>query len=87
MAGSSLSHLLPVLEGNSSYMVLTAAEVVDFIGGSPGPSVRAAEVVDFTGGSPGPSAKAAEANDMSNKVTARMRFIVSPIVGDSPETV
>jgi len=70
MAGSSLSHLLPVLEGNSSYMVLTAAEVVD-----------------FTGGSPGPSAKAAEANDMSNKVTARMRFIVSPIVGDSPETV
>jgi hypothetical protein len=46
MAGSSLSHLLPVLEGNSSYMVLTEAEVVDFTGGSPGPSAKAAEAND-----------------------------------------
>jgi hypothetical protein len=33
----------------------------------------------LVGGSPGPSAKATAANDMSNSVTARMRFI-----GDSP---
>ena len=42
-----------------------------------------------TGGmGPGPSAIATEANDMSNNVTARIRFMVILLmVGDSPETV
>jgi len=63
-----------------------------FTGGRPPPSADRTTVgfvvVVLLGGSPPPSAKATEANDMSNSVTARIRFItILLIVGNTPETV
>jgi len=70
---------------------------VGFTTGGIGPGPSANRTIPAMGGfvgfatggmGPGPSAIATEANDMSNNVTAKIRFIVILLmVGDSPETV
>src|SRR3981081_4618188 len=55
-------------------------------GGRPGPSATWTTaglwgLVVGLGGSPGPSAKAAEASDKSNRVTARIGFIIILLIG------
>ncbi len=60
------------------------------VGIQPGPSASRTTAglvgfVDFTGGSPPPSAMAAAASDMSNNVTAGIRFMLSLLIdGEFP---